>query len=149
MKRSPIAYIAALTLVLALGGVACGEDSPPSINDTSWVLQFYGTQAAPQSPVDDSAITAEFDGAEAKLTGSAGCNSYFAEYAIEGDGLTFFALAWTERFCQDPDGVMDQELAYLTALGSVDRFEVVDTTLRLFYSGGVLVFEAQEGDSAP
>ena len=40
---------------------------------------------------------------------------------------------------------MEQELTYLTALGSVDRYEVMETTLRLFYSGGVLVFKAGEG----
>ncbi len=146
MKRSPKAYVAALVLILALGvGMACGKDSPASLDDTSWMLQFHGTQAAPQSPVVGSVITAKFDGGEDMLTGSAGCNSYFSEYAVEGDDLTISALAWTERACIDPEGVMDQELTYLTALGSVDRFEVVDTTLRLFYSGGVLVFEAREG----
>ena len=145
MKCSPKAYIAAIILVLAIGGMACGKDSPSSLDDTSWVLQFHGTQVAPQSPVDDSMITAEFDGAEAKLTGSGGCNSYFSEYAVEGDGLTLSALAWTERACLDSEGVMEQELTYLTALGSVDRYEVMETTLRLFYSGGVLVFKAGEG----
>ena len=144
MQRSPIACFVVLSLVLVLGGVACGEGSPSSLDDTSWLLRSHGTQAAPQSPLDDSLITAEFDGAEARLTGSAGCNSYFTSYAVDGNGLTFSALAWTERACLDSEGVMDQEQTYLTALGSVDRFEVVDTKLRLFYSGGVLVFEALE-----
>ncbi|MFQ5872468.1 MAG: META domain-containing protein [Dehalococcoidia bacterium] len=146
MKRSLIAYMMTLTLVLALGAMACGEDSSPSLDDTSWVLESYGPQGATQALLADTEITAEFDGSEATLTGSAGCNSYFTDYAVEGSDLTLSTLAWTERACLGPEGVMDQELAYLGALGTVDRFEVDDTTLRLFYSGGVLVFEAHEGE---
>jgi hypothetical protein len=40
----------------------------------------------------------------------------------------------------NPEGVMNQEHTYLTALGAVDRLEA--DALRLFYSGGVLVFAA-------
>ncbi len=145
MKRSLIAYMT-LTLVLALGAVSCGEDSSPSLDDTSWVLESSGPQGATQALLADTEITAEFDGSEARLAGSAGCNSYFTDYAVEGRDLTLSAPARTKRFCRGPEGVMDQEQAYLEALGTVDRFEVDDTTLRLFYSGGVLVFEAHEGE---
>ena len=146
MEPSLIAAMMTLTLALALLAVACGGDSSPSLDDTSWVLESFGPQGATQTLLADTEITAEFDGSEATLTGSAGCNSYIADYVVEGSDLTLSALAWTERACRDPEGVMDQELAYLGALGTVDRFEVDDTTLRLFYSGGILVFEAQEGE---
>ena len=135
-----------LTLVLALGAVSRGEDSSSSLDGTSWILESFGPNDATQALLADTEITAEFDGSEANLAGSAGCNSYFTSYAVEDSGLTLSALAWTERFCRSPDGVMEQERMYLTALGSVDRFEVEGTTLRLFYSGGVLVFEASEGE---
>ena len=144
MKRSPTAYMMTLILMLALGTLACGEGSSPSLDDTSWALESYGPQGATQVLLADTEITAEFDGSEATLTGSAGCNTYFADYAVEGSDLTLSALAWTERACQEPEGVMDQEMAYLGVLGMVDRFEVDDTKLRLFYSGGVLVFEVQD-----
>ena len=135
-----------LTLVLALWAVVCGEDSSLSLDGTSWVLESYGPQGATQALLADTEITAEFDGSEARLAGSGGCNSYFTDYAVGGSDLTLSALAWTERFCQGPEGVMDQEHMYLTVLGSVDRFDIDDTMLRLFYSGGVLVFEALEGE---
>ena len=146
MKRSRIAHIMTPTLVLALGAVACGEGAAPPLGGTSWVLESYGPLGSTQALLADTEITAEFDGSEAKLSGSAGCNSYFADYAVEGSELTLSTLAWTERGCQGPQGVMGQEQTYLTALGSVDRFEVDDTTLRLFYPGGLLVFEAREGE---
>lgn len=145
VKRSRMAYMMTLTLVLALGAVACGEDSSPSLDDTSWALESYGLQGATRALLAGTEITAEFDGSEDRLTGSAGCNSYFADYAVEGSDLTLSALTWTERGCLNPQGVLDQERSYLTVLGSVDRFDVVDTTLRLFYSGGLLVFETREG----
>ena len=146
MRRLLMAYMTTLILVLALGALACGEDSSRSLDGTSWVLESYGPQGATQALLADTEITAEFDGSEARLAGSAGCNSYFTDYAVEGSDLTLSKVAQTKRFCRGPQGVMDQEDAYLTALGSVDRFEVDDTTLRLFYSGGVLVFEAHEGE---
>ena len=135
-----------LTLVLALGAVACGEDSAPSLDDTAWMLESYGPQGAIQALLADTEITAEFAGSEAMLTGSAGCNSYFADYAVDGSALILSGLAWTERACQAPEGVMEQELAYLGVLRTVDRFEVDDNTLRLFGSEGSLVYEAREGE---
>ncbi len=110
------------------------------------MLESFGPQGATQALLADTEITAAFDGLEATLTGSAGCNSYFADYAVEGRDLTLSSLAWTERACQSPEGVMEQELAYLGALGTVDRFDLDDTALRIFYSGGVLVFEVQEAE---
>ena len=144
-ERSMIAFLMTLTLVLALGAVACGEDSSLPLEDTSWVLESQGPQGSTKALLADTEITAEFDSSD-KLTGSAGCNSYFADYAVVGSDLNFSALAWTERACQSPEGVMDQEQAYLEALGTTDHFEVDDATLRLFYSGGVLVFEKHAGD---
>ena len=144
MKRSLIAYIITLTILLALGAAACGGDSSSSLDDTSGVLESFGPQGATQALLTDTEITAAFDGLEGTLTGSAGCNSYFADYAVDGRDLTLSSLAWTERACQSPKGLMEQEQAYLGALGTVDRFDVDDTRLRIFYSGGVLVFEVQE-----
>ena len=144
MKRSLTISLIALALAVIGVAVACGEES--SLDDTSWVLESYGAQGAPQSLIADTVITAEFDGSEAMLTGSAGCNSYFSDYAADGSDVTFSTLAWTERACLNPEGVMEQELEYLGVLRDVDRYEVDDTTLRLFYPGGVLVFEAQESN---
>ena len=124
-----------------MGAAACGDDAP--LADTSWVLESYGPQAAPLSLIGDTVITAEFDGSEATLSGSAGCNSYSTGHTIADGRLTLSALAWTERACLDPEGAMDQEQTYLTALGAVDRLEADADALRLFYSGGVLVFAAQ------
>ena len=133
-----------LIFALALVAAACGEDSSPSLDDTSWVLESFGPQGATQALLADTEITAAFDGLEATLTGSAGCNSYFADYAVEDRDLTPSSPAWTEKACQSPEGATEQERAYLGALGTVDRFDVDDTELRIFYSGGVLVFEVQE-----
>jgi len=146
MKPSLIAYMITVTLLLVMAVTACGKDSMSPLDDTSWVLETYGTQGATQAVLANTEITADFDGSDATLTGSAGCNSYFTDYAVQGNELTLSGLAWTERACQSPDGVMDQELVYLGALGTVDRFDLGPATLRLFYPGGVLVFEAQRAE---
>ena len=75
----------------------------------------------PTEPLPGTEITAIFkDGA---VGGSAGCNTYRAAYARDGDALTFGAISFTEMACLTPEGVMDQEGRYLELLQ--DRKSVV------------------------
>ena len=64
-----------------------------------------------------AAITAWFDGG--KLSGSAGCNDYTADYKRDDTELTFGPVAATKKMCAEPAGVMEQENAYLKMLAEV------------------------------
>ena len=46
--------------------------------------------------IDGSAITASFDGM--KITGSA-CNSYFGDYTVDVDAISFSNIGATEMYC--------------------------------------------------
>ncbi len=89
-----------------------------SLENTRWQLLSYfdgrGQTAAVQA---DGQITAEFtaDG----VSGSAGCNSYFASYQLDGDRLALGPIGATLMACNDPLG--SQETAYLTALAAASR----------------------------
>ena len=50
------------------------------------------------------------------LSGSASCNNYMATYTVDGDGITIGPAASTRMMCADPEGVMEQEMAYLASL---------------------------------
>jgi heat shock protein HslJ len=74
------------------------------------------------------------DRAEARLSGSAGCNTYFAGYQVTGNQLAITPPASTRRLCT-PQAIMDQEAQYLLALDSTQRFEIAGARLRLFGLG--------------
>ena len=103
------------------------------LEGTLWTLVSYGDPSDPQAVLEGSEITAEFDSAEGTVHGSAGCNSYFGSYEVDGETITFGPLGSTMMACSEPEGIMEQELAYLAALGSAvtyyiegDKLELVD-----------------------
>jgi heat shock protein HslJ len=87
------------------------------------------------SPLDGSIITAEF-GADGTMSGSAGCNTYTADYSVEGNGFRITALVSTERACGAP--LMAQERAYLDALGSVARWQFSGPAFQLLNETGTV-----------
>lgn len=114
---------------------------------TSWVL----ASLQGQPPLEGTRITLEFSGGF--IRGSAGCNQYDrlvigddvagAMYKATEDGsLKIPKLVSTALACLAPEGVMDQEKAYLQALRSVVAFRLVENQLELQDAAGetVLVF---------
>ena len=70
--------------------------------------------------VPGSSITAQFT-SDGKVGGSAGCNQYSGTYKTSGDNIQISSpLASTMMACAQE--LMDQESAYLKALGEVQSF---------------------------
>ena len=82
------------------------------------------------SVVDGTTVTATFD-ADGRIAGAGGCNGYTGGYRLDGSTLAIGELASTLRACLDPEGVMDQEAAYLVALGRSTRWAVDGRRLEL------------------
>ena len=117
--------------ILILGAlmVACSCPGAATLGDTAWELEsLYGDPVLP-----GTAITLEFS--DGQVSGTAGCNHYGAGYRAGADSLSVSDVFATEMWCEDPEGVMDQEQAYLTALSGAasyrvdgDRLEIRDET---------------------
>lgn len=91
-------------------------------------------------------ITAQL--ADGRVSGSAGCNKYFADYTVDGDQLTVSGVGSTKMFCGEPKGVMDQEALFLQALEKAARFEIREQSLTIFNAeGGVLLQFAAVDDA--
>jgi len=90
------------------------------------------------SPLPGTEITADFDD-KGKLTGSAGCNTYNATYTTEGAKITIADVSATEMACDGPDGVMEQEQAYLEALPLAAGYRVEGSRLSLLKADGTYV----------
>ncbi len=140
-------FIISFLLLLAI--VACspsgsGGDVEPDVeagavlDGTSWVLNELGPEDALTAVLPDTTITLNF--ADDGINGSAGCNSYFGEASQSGSSLTFGAIGSTRMACPEP--IMQQENAYLAALGTVSSFTLEGDQLTLDYEDGRLVFAA-------
>jgi heat shock protein HslJ len=87
------------------------------------------------SLVTDTEITAMF-GDDGQVTGSAGCNNYFATYTAAGSSLTVGPAGVTQMYCEQPEGVMDQEMMYLQALEMSSSYQIRSGTLTIMDDTG-------------
>jgi heat shock protein HslJ len=106
------------------------------LEGTSWdVIAYNNGKGGVTSVIIGTEITADF-GAEGQLTGSAGCNSYVADYKTEGNKITISsAVATTRKACQE-EGVMEQENAYLAALETADTYKITGMDMEMRTSEG-------------
>ncbi len=98
-------------------------DPPTAIPGTSWVVTAYDNGSGKLVDVlEDTDLTADFSREapnKGTLSGSAGCNFYSSEYDVAGEWLGIGGSQYgtvTEDVCTIPDGVMEQEAAYLAAV---------------------------------
>ena len=106
-----------------------------ALEGTVWHLTGYNTGSAISSLILDTEITVTLS--DGQIEGSAGCNGYFASYALDGSHLEMGPVANTEMYCMEPEGVMDQEMDYLVALAMADMYEIDRDTLTIFNAEGM------------
>jgi heat shock protein HslJ len=123
---------------------------PTPLTGTTWLATSYNNgQQAVVSVLGGTAITAVF-GEDGSLTGSAGCNNYMTGYQVDGNNMTIEMAATTRMMCVEPEGVMEQEAAYLLALTTTATFAIQGDSLELRTADGALVasFVVQPAPSA-
>jgi heat shock protein HslJ len=103
-----------------------------------WEATAIQTGVAVASPLPGTRITARFAD-DGTLTGSAGCNTYRTNYATDRGGIEILQPAATKKACAEPDGVMDQETAYLAVLPTAARYRVDGGSLALLAADGTYV----------
>jgi heat shock protein HslJ len=132
--------IAVIALAVLLVGCGPRPADSAALQDTRWVLVSLGGEP----PLAGTAPSAEFT--EDQISGSAGCNTYFGTYAVSGSEITIADVANTEMWCMEPEGVMDQEAAFLKALDTVATYRVDADRLELLDEAGspVLAFGVRE-----
>ena len=145
--------LARLTLCVGFAAVCLavtGCTSPPPGDWTQavqreWVLQkINGRSPLPQRT---PTLSIADDG---RVAGLAGANRYFGTCETNPDGSAAFAsLGSTRMFLDQPAGLMQQEQAFLAALGEVDEYRVTAEQLLFFADGKKrLVFTPAVEDSA-
>ena len=135
------------TAVLAVLIAACGGGTANPLAGTKWQMQDYADPAITtgMSTVLIGAIpTIEFGEDDAPsgdgvVSGSGGCNDYQGTYTVDGESLTFGPLAATLMACSDPEGVMEQEAAFMAQLQSAAGYKIDGGQLHILNDKGHLV----------
>lgn len=113
------------------GGSSSNGATDDTLAGTSWQVTAYnnGKQEV-VSVITGTRITVSFGG-DGRVTGSAGCNQYFAEYLVDDGSIAIGPAAASRRFCADAEGIMGQEVAFLEALRSAAMFRLEGDRLAL------------------
>jgi uncharacterized lipoprotein YbaY/heat shock protein HslJ len=131
-------------LVLLIGGGATTMQfsamKEVSLAGSSWLVRAWnnGRQAV-VSVVGDTELHMSF-GEDGRVTGSAGCNNFHAEYELQAQTLNIGLAASTRRTCMT-DGIMEQETGFLTAISTVGSWEIRGERLQLRSREGSLAVD--------
>ena len=98
---------------------------------TSWIVTGYnnGNQAV-VSVVTGTQLTADFSSV-GKLSGSAGCNNFSANYEVSGKSIKISSVASTLKMCVDLAGMMEQETQFLKAVETSSTYRIDGKQLEL------------------
>jgi len=135
-----------------------GEDTEEP--GTAWVLEKFVEGRKATSVLRGTKMTLTFDRGTQRgsgtLYGSAGCNTYSADYVWNPrfEDFDFQPPVFTEKVCDEPAGIMEQEKRFLGILVNVHNYVLGDANkdhssieIRLKLAtkdGGMLVFAPPE-----
>ena len=103
-----------------------------------WEVTAFLSSDAVTSPLPGTTITAKFAD-DGTLTGSSGCNTYQTAFSLGKGSIEIEPPAATEMACAKPEGVMEQEAAYLAALPTAVGYRVDGGSLALVSADGTYV----------
>jgi heat shock protein HslJ len=145
LRRTDAGRVEGERLVLRDAGdtvVAVFERQDRQLHGSPWAVTGYNNGRGGVVSIlagTDLALRFETDG---RLGGSAGCNRFMTRYRVDGDSIRIEPAATTRRVCPSPDGIMEQEAAFLAALARTERAEVFDDRLALRDAAGALQVQA-------
>jgi heat shock protein HslJ len=117
---------------------------------TAWTLVEFDVADEGVIPaVTGGAATLEFSEESeqtGRVSGSGGCNRYFASYTHSGDRISIGPAGSTRMMCDAPR--MAQEDRFFLALQSVESYELRDGELVVSYAGGTLRFAPAPRENA-
>ena len=110
----------------------------PATLSGKWVVTAFLRGTGVSSTVADTEITLVFED-DGSIVGSGGCNVYRATYTAEGGSIEISAPFTTRKLCAAPEGVMEQEAAYLAILPDARRYRLDGGSLHLLAADDTIV----------
>lgn len=124
-----------LTLLVVSGLMlsACGLAGDP-VKGTSWKLVSYGPAGKQILAVAGIETSLDF-GADGRVNGNVGCNSFGGNYEVKNGKIVFTEMLSTMLACQGPQ--MDQERAVLQVMNGTVSFQLQGNSLVIQAADGV------------
>jgi putative lipoprotein len=114
---------------LVLSGVPDRTSAPSAgLVGTRWLLEDLGGAGV----IDEASATLEFP-EPGEVEGSGSCNRFFGTVSIDGNAISIGPLGTTRMACAE--AVAMQEVSYIRALQSADRFVLQRTALLIYVRG--------------
>lgn len=127
-----------LEIKMDSGSMIFAPSAPAGLPGTSWeVISYNNGKQAVVSLLTGTEISLNF-GADGRVNGNSGCNTYNGGYEVSGDKLKVGPLVSTMMACDKPAGVMEQEQQYLAALQNSATFEIAGDTLTIRDASGAM-----------
>lgn len=122
-RRLAAMMVVALVVPLLVGCGGIPSDDGPTLDAIagSWELVSGRGPGGGVAPPADHPITLSIDGSD--WDGTAACNHYGAEVALDGGQLSVTQLMQTEMACP-VEGAMEAEAAYLAAFQQITAFRL-------------------------
>jgi len=137
-----------LEIKMDSGSMIFAPSAPAGLPGTSWeVISYNNGREAVVSLLTGTDIRLNF-ATDGQVSGNAGCNTYSGGYQAGGKALKVGPLVSTQRACDTPAGVMEQEQQYLTALQSAATFEIAGDTLTIRDASGAMQVVAKASTPA-
>jgi polar amino acid transport system substrate-binding protein len=105
------------------------------LSDTFWEATVVG----PEPVLQGTRLTAAFT-SNGQVNGSAGCNTYSANYSVSDSTLLIGPPSATQQVCVEPPFIMDQENAFLRGLSTASSFTLEGGRLRITTDVGTIEF---------
>lgn len=108
------------------------------LEGTSWhATGINNGRQGVQSVVNGTLVTLSF-GAGGDASGSGGCNHYSGHYEVTGSRISIGGIVVAAMNCAEPEGVVEQEQAYMKALGTASSMRFEGDRLELRTADGAL-----------
>jgi heat shock protein HslJ len=143
-----LSVLVVISLISACQGGIGGEQrgAPERLVGTEWTL----TSLRGSNLIDETEIPLYFT--DRYLGGRMTCNHYgggpdSGKYTATDDGSFMIdEVAVTVRLCLEPEGVMEQEAAYIEALLDAATYQIINDRLEIMDASGetLLVFEPEK-----
>lgn len=120
-------------------------DPNAPLTGTNWQLQdYYDGNGATRAVLAGTQITAVFDTAS-NVSGSAGCNTYNGIYQqlTIPNTISIHQVTLGRIACESPEGIMEQEQAYINALTTVTQFQITGNSMEMRDNTGRVVLRFQ------
>ncbi len=134
MKKTSLALVTLFALSVIILS-ACSGGAASASPTGEWTLVSYGDASNPTPALPDVETSINFN-EDGTFGGNVGCNSFGADYKVDGDRITFGSIMSTMMFCNE---VSTQESAVLAIL--------TDKTVSFTVNGDQLTLTSTDGAS--